>query len=80
MDAVLSYCHYSLNDSTLTDLIPYLKRKGVGIINASVLSMGLLTKYVGCPPCLICCLSACLQHEPFPHPFALAFNVHAVIC
>ena len=54
LDAVLSYCHYSLNDSTLTDLIPYLKRKGMGIINASVLSMGLLTKYVGCPPCLIC--------------------------
>ena len=46
MDAILSYCHYSLNDSTLLDLVPYLKKKGVGIINAGVLSMGLLTKYV----------------------------------
>ena len=44
MDAVLSYCHYSLNDSSLETLIPYLKSKGVGIINASLLSMGLLTE------------------------------------
>ncbi|CAL5219725.1 g1621 [Coccomyxa viridis] len=44
VDAVLSYCHYSLNDSSLETLIPYLKSKGVGIINASLLSMGLLTE------------------------------------
>ncbi|CAJ1936200.1 unnamed protein product [Sphenostylis stenocarpa] len=44
LDVVLSYCHYSLNDSTLGDLVPYLKGKGVGIINASPLSMGLLTE------------------------------------
>ena len=43
MDTVLSYCHYSLNDQTLADMVPYLKEKGVGIINASALSMGLLT-------------------------------------
>lgn len=48
IDVVLSYCHYSLNDSTLQDLLPYLKSKGVGIINASPLSMGLLTE--GGPP------------------------------
>lgn len=46
VDVVLSYCHYSLNDTSLTDLIPYLKQKGVGIVNAGILSMGLLTKYV----------------------------------
>ena len=40
MDAVLSYCHYSLNDLPLRTLIHYLKSKGVGIINASLLSMG----------------------------------------
>jgi len=45
VDVVLSYCHYSLNDTTLLDILPYLKRKGVGIINAGVLSMGLLTKH-----------------------------------
>ncbi|KAI5078596.1 hypothetical protein GOP47_0006267 [Adiantum capillus-veneris] len=43
IDVVLSYCHYSLNDTALEDLIPYLKSKGVGIISASPLSMGLLT-------------------------------------
>lgn len=49
LDVVLSYCHYSVNDSSLGDLIPYLKAKGVGIINASPLSMGLLT-HAGPPP------------------------------
>jgi aryl-alcohol dehydrogenase-like predicted oxidoreductase len=43
LDAILSYCHYSLNDTALLDLVPYLKKKGVGIINASPLSMRLLT-------------------------------------
>lgn len=44
VDVILSYCHYSINDSTLEDLIPYLKSKGVGIITASPLAMGLLTE------------------------------------
>ncbi|KAJ4965457.1 hypothetical protein NE237_017306 [Protea cynaroides] len=44
VDVILSYCHYSINDSTLEHLLPYLKSKGVGIINASPLSMGLLTE------------------------------------
>jgi L-galactose dehydrogenase len=43
LDAILSYCHYSLNDTALLDLVPYLKKKGVGIINASPLSMRLLS-------------------------------------
>lgn len=43
VDTALSYCHYTLNDGTLAELLPYLQGKGVGIINASVLSMGLLT-------------------------------------
>jgi L-galactose dehydrogenase len=44
VDTVLSYCHYSLNDASLGSLIPYLQQKGVGIISASPLSMGLLTE------------------------------------
>ncbi|KAB1212360.1 L-galactose dehydrogenase [Morella rubra] len=44
VDIILSYCHYSINDSTLEDLLPYLKSKGVGIITASPFAMGLLTK------------------------------------
>lgn len=44
VDVVLSYCHYGINDSTLEDLLPYLKSKGVGVISASPLAMGLLTE------------------------------------
>ena len=44
VDVVLSYCHHTLADSTLVNnLVPYLKEKGVGVINASPLSMGLFT-------------------------------------
>lgn len=44
VDTVLSYCHYSLFDTSLAALIPDLEKKGVGIINAAPLSMGLLTR------------------------------------
>ncbi|KAH9301135.1 hypothetical protein KI387_012718, partial [Taxus chinensis] len=44
VDVILSYCHYSINDSSLENLLPYLKCKGVGVISASPLSMGLLTE------------------------------------
>lgn len=44
VDCVLSYCHYTLCDDSLDELIPYLQSKNVGIINASPLCMGLLTK------------------------------------
>ncbi|NGZ74676.1 aldo/keto reductase [Saccharibacillus alkalitolerans] len=43
IDAVLSYCHYSLNDDSLLDLLPMLHEKGIGVVNASPLSMGLLS-------------------------------------
>lgn len=41
-DIVLSYCHYSLNDTALLGLLPLLEERGVGLVNASPLSMGLL--------------------------------------
>lgn len=44
VDVILSYCHYGVNDSALEDILPYLKSKGVGIISASPLAMGLLTE------------------------------------
>lgn len=44
VDTILSYCHYELNDNSLGGLIPYLKEKNVGIINASPTGMGLLTQ------------------------------------
>ncbi|QGQ95288.1 aldo/keto reductase [Paenibacillus psychroresistens] len=42
VDVILSYCHYSLNDTALLDLLPLLEAKQVGLMNASPLSMGLL--------------------------------------
>ena len=47
VDAVLSYCHNTLNDKSLIDLLPYFSEKDVGVISASVTSMGLFTKQVG---------------------------------
>lgn len=41
---ILSFCHYELNDTSLESLLPYLKIKGVGVINASPTGMGLLTE------------------------------------
>jgi L-galactose dehydrogenase len=44
VETILSFCRYELNDTALDSLIPYLKKKGVGIINASPTGMGLLTE------------------------------------
>jgi L-galactose dehydrogenase len=44
LDVTLSYCHYNLVNRTLdTLLVPAVKAKGMGLINASVTGMGLLT-------------------------------------
>ena len=43
VDVVLSYCHFALHDTTLLELAPLLKNRGVGIINASPLVMGLFS-------------------------------------
>ncbi|GAE94356.1 oxidoreductase [Gracilibacillus boraciitolerans JCM 21714] len=42
LDVILSYCHYSLNDTSLLSQLPLLEEKQVGLVNASPLSMGLL--------------------------------------
>ena len=44
LDCMLSYCHYSLNNTSLLGLIPWLKHRGVGIMNASPFSERLLTR------------------------------------
>ena len=43
LDVILSYNHYTLQNTMLLDLVPYLKSKGVGIINAAPFSARLLT-------------------------------------
>ncbi|MDI4645212.1 aldo/keto reductase [Cohnella hashimotonis] len=42
VDSIISYCHYSLNDTSLLGLLPLLEASGTGLVNASPLSMGLL--------------------------------------
>jgi L-galactose dehydrogenase len=49
VDTILSYCHYALNDTSLETLLPFLEEKRAGIINASPLSMGLLTDKTSLP-------------------------------
>lgn len=44
VESVLCFCHYCLNDDRLVDYMDFLESKGIGIINASPLSMGLLSK------------------------------------
>lgn len=43
IDTVLTYCRCSLNDIGLLDYVNFFKESGVGIVNASPVSMGLLS-------------------------------------
>ena len=44
LDVVISYAHYNLyNTRLLTELLPVAEARGVGVLNASPLAMGLLT-------------------------------------
>ena len=42
VESVLNFCHYTLNDDKLLDFLDYFEQHGIGVINASPLSMGLL--------------------------------------
>lgn len=43
LDVILSYNHYTIQNTMLADLVPFLKGKGVGIMNAAPFSARLLT-------------------------------------
>ena len=43
VESILNFCHYCLNDDKLVDFLDFFESKGVGIVNASPLSMGLLS-------------------------------------
>jgi L-galactose dehydrogenase len=43
IDTILSYCHYELNDTSLLEILPAMEQRGIGVINASPLGMGLLS-------------------------------------
>lgn len=44
VESVLNFCHYCLCDDKLLDFLPFFEERGIGVINASPLSMGLLSK------------------------------------
>lgn len=44
VESILNFCHYCLCDDKLVDFLDYFESKGIGVINASPLSMGLLTE------------------------------------
>ena len=43
VESVLCFCHYCLNDDMLLDYLDFFEERGIGVINASPLSMGLLS-------------------------------------
>ena len=43
VESVLCFCHYSLNDDLLVEYFDWFEERGIGLINASPLSMGLLS-------------------------------------
>lgn len=44
IESILNFCHYCLNDDLLLDYLDFFEERGIGIINASPLSMGLLSQ------------------------------------
>ena len=44
VECILNFCHYSLNDTLLQEYLGFFEQHGVGVINASPLSMGLLSQ------------------------------------
>lgn len=43
VESVLNFCHYCLNDDLLVDYLDFFEERGIGVINASPFSMGLLS-------------------------------------
>nr|WP_321522770.1 aldo/keto reductase [uncultured Macellibacteroides sp.] len=44
VESILNFCHYCLNDDKLVDFLDFFEKHDVGVINASPLSMGLLSE------------------------------------
>ena len=44
VETVLNFCHYCLCDDKLVDYLDYFEERGIGVISASPLSMGLLSE------------------------------------
>lgn len=44
VETVLNFCHYCLCDDKLVDYLDYFEERGIGVVSASPLSMGLLSE------------------------------------
>ena len=44
LESILNFCHYTLNDDALLDYLDFFEQRGIGVINASPLAMGLLSQ------------------------------------
>lgn len=67
VESVLNFCHYCLNDDKLADFFDYFDARQIGIINASPLSMGLLSErgvpgWHPAPPALVEACAKAVQH------------------
>lgn len=84
VESILNFCHYTLNDDKLIDFLDFFESKGVGVINASPLSMGLLSQR-GIPewhpapkPLVEACVKAaefCKEHGYSIEKLAIQFSV-----
>ena len=68
VETVLNFCHYCLCDDALADHLDYFEAHGIGLINASPLSMGLLSER-GVP-----------AWHPAPHPLVEVCRKAAMHC
>ncbi|MBR4302852.1 MAG: aldo/keto reductase [Bacteroidaceae bacterium] len=68
IDSILNFCHNCLNDDKLTDFLDFFEERGIGVINASPLSMGLLSQR-GIP-----------DWHPAPKPLVEACTRAAAFC
>jgi aryl-alcohol dehydrogenase-like predicted oxidoreductase len=84
VESVLNFCHYCLCDDKLADFLDYFESRNIGVINASPLSMGLLTER-GVPswhpapkPLVEACRNAMLYCKSVNYPIeklAIQFSV-----
>lgn len=68
IDSILNFCHNCLNDDKLIDFLDFFEERGIGVINASPLSMGLLSQR-GIP-----------DWHPAPKPLVEACSQAAAFC
>ena len=68
VESILNFCHYTLNDDALTDYLDFFEANGIGVVNASPLSMGLLSQR-GVP-----------AWHPAPKPLVEACQRAAALC